>query len=98
MITCVVAQFRTNHRNSHIFSVCLDPLSPPVFRLAFVEGLCTVLKEVRKLTPEGVCMCMYMYVQYAQSLIVRSDIEYIYSRCLIFFETALIARAALFRN
>lgn len=46
MITCVVAQFRTNHRNSHIFSVCLDPSSPPVFRLAFVEGLCTVLKEV----------------------------------------------------
>lgn len=47
MVTCLVAQFRTNHRNSHIFQVCLDPDSPPVFRLAFVEALQTVLgKEV----------------------------------------------------
>ncbi len=63
MITCVVAQFRTNHRNSHIFSVCLDPLSPPVFRLAFVEGLCTVLKEVRQLPPWGIFI-LYIMIKF----------------------------------
>ena len=45
MVTCLVAQFRTNHRNSHIFQVCLDPTSPPVFRLAFVQALQIVLRN-----------------------------------------------------
>ena len=45
MVTCLVAQFRSNHRNSHIFSVCLDPSSPPGFRLVFVEALYIVLRE-----------------------------------------------------
>ena len=48
MTNCLVSQFRCNHRNSHIFNVCLDLNSPNVFRLAFVDAMHTVLKEVFK--------------------------------------------------
>lgn len=46
MMNCLVAQFRCNHRNSHIFNVCLDPNSPTVFRVAFVDAMYTVVQEV----------------------------------------------------
>lgn len=46
MVTCLVAQFRCNYRNSHIFSVCLNPSSPPIFRLAFIKSIHTLLKQV----------------------------------------------------
>ena len=46
MVTCLVAQFRCNYRNSHIFSVCLNPSSPPIFRLAFIRSIHTLLEQV----------------------------------------------------
>jgi neurofibromin 1 len=45
MVTCLVAQFRCNYRNSHIFSVCLNPSSPPIFRLAFIRSIHTLLEQ-----------------------------------------------------
>ena len=48
MVTCLVAQFRCNYRNTHIFSVCLNPSSPPIFRLAFIKSIDTLLKQVTK--------------------------------------------------
>ena len=46
MVTCLVAQFRCNYRNSHIFSVCLNPSSPPIFRLAFIKSIHILLMQV----------------------------------------------------
>lgn len=53
MVTCLVAQFRCNYRNTHIFSVCLNPSSPPVFKLAFIKSIHTLLKQVQ---------VQYMYI------------------------------------
>jgi len=49
MTSCLAAQFRCNHMNSHIFTVCLEATSPTVFRVAFVDAMYTVLKEVSKI-------------------------------------------------
>ncbi len=49
MTNCLVAQFRCNHMNAHIFTICLDPTSPTIFRVAFVDAMHIVLKEVSSL-------------------------------------------------
>lgn len=43
MVNCFTAHYHVNHRNSHLTHVCLDPASPPVFRLALVKAVMEVL-------------------------------------------------------
>lgn len=43
MVDCFTAHYHINHRNSHLTHVCLDPASPPVFRLALVKAVMEVL-------------------------------------------------------
>ena len=46
MVRCLVAQFRLNHRNTHTFNICINSDSPPSFKLAFLQALFVLLKEV----------------------------------------------------
>lgn len=43
MVDCFTAHYHINHRNSHLTHVCLDPASPPVFRLVLVKAVMEIL-------------------------------------------------------
>ena len=65
MVRCLVAQFRLNHRNTHTFNICINSDSPPSFKLAFLQALFVLLKEV------SVCLSLslsYLYLTPSFSL------------------------------